>query len=475
MVGDKKMEKLPEGWKFVRLGEIIEGKIRNGFTYNYYQITQKGIPVARIETISDGHIDISKVGYISEILAKKIMKFRLQVGDILLSHINSFEHVGKAAIYKGIPQLLIHGMNLLLIRLSKDKCEPFYLIKFLKQKKIRNEIRALSGQAVNQVSIKPYYLANLLIPIPPLPEQRKIAEILETVDNSIEKTDKIIEKYKRIKQGLMQVLLTKGIVESDELGVRSYESENGKSDELGVRNYEAKNKSFELEGKKWEIRSEKKHKFKDSPLGRIPEEWEVVELGETSSRVDYGYTESANYEEVGPKFLRITDIQDNKVDWDKVPFCLINAENAKKYILKTGDIVFARTGATTGKSFYIKNPPFAIFASYLIRIRFRENIDSKFASYFFNSEIYWDQINSDLSGSTQEGVNASKLKKIKIPLPLLPEQQRIASILSQIDETIEKEEKYKAKLERIKQGLMEDLLTGKIRVNHLIEGDGNND
>jgi type I restriction enzyme S subunit len=82
------------------------------------------------------------------------------------------------------------------------------------------------------------------IPLPPLPEQRKIAQILETVDNAIEKTEKIIEKYKRIKQGLMQDLLTKGI------------------DEKG------------------NIRSEKTHKFKDSPLGRIPEEWEVVRLGE---------------------------------------------------------------------------------------------------------------------------------------------------------------------------------------------------
>ena len=89
------------------------------------------------------------------------------------------------------------------------------------------------------------------MPTPPLPEQQKIAEILETVDNAIEKTEKIIEKYKRIKQGLMQELLTKGIDEN------------------------------------WQIRSEKTHKFKDSPLGRIPEEWEVVRLWEVGEII-YG-------------------------------------------------------------------------------------------------------------------------------------------------------------------------------------------
>jgi len=270
-------------------------------------------------------------------------------------------------------------------------------------------------------------------------EQSKIAEILETVDNAIEKTDKIIEKYKRIKQGLMQDLLTKGI------------DENGN------------------------IRSEKTHKFKDSPLGRIPEEWEVVRLGEVSISINYGYTQSAKEEEIGPKFLRITDIQENKVNWDNVPYCNISYSQLSKYLLKDGDIVFARTGATTGKSYYIENPPIVIFASYLIRVRVSNKAMPKFIWIFFNSEKYWKQINLDIAGSTQEGFNASKLKKILIPLPTLPEQQRIAKILSQTDQTIEKEQQYKEKLQKIKQGLMQDLLTGKVRVNHLINEGQNNE
>ena len=79
-------------------------------------------------------------------------------------------------------------------------------------------------------------------------------------------------------------------------------------------------------------------------------------------------------------YKRQTDIQNNIVNWEEVPFCNINVKDLKRYILKTEDIMFARTGATTGKSFYIENPPFAIFASYLIRIRFEYNVNPKFIS-----------------------------------------------------------------------------------------------
>src|SRR5436309_1559405 len=96
--------------------------------------------------------------------------------------------------------------------------------------------------------------------------------------------------------------------------------------------------------------------------------WETKELGAVSV-ISYGHTESASYEPIGPQFLRITDIQNGQVDWDNVPFCRIDKADLPKYRLTTGDIVFARTGATTGKSFLVVDPPEAVFASYLIRLR----------------------------------------------------------------------------------------------------------
>lgn len=235
--------KLPNGWRWVKLGDVIE-KPRNGFVYEFMDLAKEGIPITRIETISEGFINIRKLGYILDKHYRQARKYVLKIGDILFSHINSFEHVGKTAIYKGNPKFLIHGMNLLLIRAKETLVYPFFLGYLLKKEDIRNFIRNLSGQAVNQVSIKPAELPKLNIPLPPLSEQQKIAEILSQIDKATEKTEKIIEKYERIKRGLMQELLTKGI------------DEKGK------------------------IRNEKTHRFKDFPVGRIPEEWDVKKLGE---------------------------------------------------------------------------------------------------------------------------------------------------------------------------------------------------
>ena len=167
-------------------------------------------------------------------------------------------------------------------------------------------------------------------------------------------------------------------------------------------------------------------------------DWDLKKLGEVS-KINYGYTEKASFEEIGPKFLRITDIQDNNVAWDTVPFCKIEKKELSKYKLSEGDIVFARTGATTGKSFLVKNPPLAVFASYLIRLQVLdpEKLLPDFLCLYFQTEIYWNNIKSGLSGSAQGGFNASKLADILIPIPSIHEQKYIVDILNKAFNAIE--------------------------------------
>jgi type I restriction enzyme, S subunit len=159
--------------------------------------------------------------------------------------------------------------------------------------------------------------------------------------------------------------------------------------------------------------------------------WEEKKLGEVA-KATYGYTESASYKEIGPKFLRITDIQNDGVNWETVPFCKISNADLGKYTLKDGDIVFARTGATTGKCFLIRKPPTAVFASYLIKLHITEKgLLPDYLVLFFQTKTYWDTINAGVSGSAQGGFNATKLSELKIPLPPLPEQKRIVAILDE--------------------------------------------
>jgi type I restriction enzyme S subunit len=162
--------------------------------------------------------------------------------------------------------------------------------------------------------------------------------------------------------------------------------------------------------------------------------WKRVALSELAESVDYGVTASATYQPVGPKFLRITDIQDGAVNWNKVPWCEPDIRSAADSRLRIGDIVFARTGATTGKSFLIREcPTGAVFASYLIRVRLGARADARYVSHFFQTPDYWGQVSRGARGVAQPGVNATTLKALEIPLPSLAEQRRIAAILDQAE------------------------------------------
>jgi len=161
--------------------------------------------------------------------------------------------------------------------------------------------------------------------------------------------------------------------------------------------------------------------------------WVERRLGEIS-RINYGYTESASVKMIGPHFLRITDIQDEGVDWSTVPYCRIDKDDLPKYKLSDGDIVFARTGATTGKSYLVSNPPDSVFASYLIRVQLSEKaLLPGFLHLFFQTRSYWDVIRAGVSGSTQGGFNASKLGELTVPYPAsLGDQNVVIRSVSEI-------------------------------------------
>ena len=165
--------------------------------------------------------------------------------------------------------------------------------------------------------------------------------------------------------------------------------------------------------------------------------WNRVILREICDSVKYGYTASAKSEPIGPKFLRITDIVPNHIDWSSVPHCEIDKDNLSKYLLKKNDIVIARTGATTGYAKRIRTKQHAIFASYLVRIRINPKCNSKYIGYVIESDEYKQFIQLNIGGAAQPHANAQILTSFPIPLPPLPTQRKIAAILSTYDDLIE--------------------------------------
>ena len=157
----------------------------------------------------------------------------------------------------------------------------------------------------------------------------------------------------------------------------------------------------------------------------VPEGWEWTTLGEIASSILYGVSESAK--ETGQyKLLRITDIQNNKVNWETVPFTDYDNNKAQAYLLNDGDILFARTGATVGKSYLVEGlRDSAIYASYLIRVQTSSVILPAYIKFFFESGFYWEQISLNSVGIGQPNVNGTTLAALTIPIPPYREQLRI--------------------------------------------------
>ena len=166
------------------------------------------------------------------------------------------------------------------------------------------------------------------------------------------------------------------------------------------------------------------HYPKDVPF-EVPEGWVWTEIAEISTTINYGVSESAK--PIGKyRLLRITDIQDGMVAWESVPFTDYPEDKASAFELSDGDLLFARTGATVGKSYLVKSvPKNTIFASYLIRIQYSQCVIPRYIKYFFESGYYWEQISSSSVGVGQPNVNGTSLGKLKIPLPPSSEQKRI--------------------------------------------------
>ncbi|MEZ3184285.1 restriction endonuclease subunit S [Pseudomonas sp. LM13] len=201
LTGQRRLPEFSEGWEVKRLGELVS-RLSNGCIYT--QDDKAGVPVTRIETISDGIINFARVGYAK--IAPEIEPYKLQQGDILYSHINSIDHIGKVARYLG-GRSLYHGMNLILLR-PISGVDSGFLFFLLSSEPIRRIARTLAKQAVSQASINTAELRALELRVPSHCEQVAIAGTLSDMENELATLEARRDKAQQLKQGMMQELLT---------------------------------------------------------------------------------------------------------------------------------------------------------------------------------------------------------------------------------------------------------------------------
>lgn len=173
-----------------------------------------------------------------------------------------------------------------------------------------------------------------------------------------------------------------------------------------------------------QIGSETKDITDEIPF-EIPNNWKWCRMVNITKQIHYGYTASAKSEGCA-KLLRITDIQNNSVSWNNVPFCDISPKDLSNYKLELRDILIARTGGTVGKSYIIKEiNSSSVFASYLIRLIPVFSINEDYIKLFLESPLYWKQLKEKSMGTGQPNVNGEALKSLLIPIPPITEQSKI--------------------------------------------------
>jgi len=333
-------------------------------------------------------------------------------GDVLLAKITPCFENGKLGIARNLTNGIGFGSSEFIVLRPCGELDGEFLYYYLSRPDFRAEGAARMGGAVGQQRVPMDFVGDYPVGIPPLPEQQRIVRILDEAFAAIATARANTERNLQNARDLFESHL---------------------------------NAVFSQRGEGWVVR----------PLRDL-------------SRIGYGYTASARGEQVGPKFLRITDIQDNRVDWSDVPYCRVDASDLPKYRLANGDIVFARTGATTGKSYLVADPPEAVFASYLIRVQLvAGELVPQFVNLFFQTRAYWEAIQAGVSGSAQGGFNATKLGELPVPFPESIAQQRaIVSELGGLSaETSRLAALYQRKLaalEELRKSLLHQAFAGEL-------------
>jgi len=417
---------MPSCWPSSELGNCLS-LIRNGLSKKQNK-EGIGLPVSRIETISRDVVDPDKVGYLSELNHEELERYRLKAGDILFSHINSEPQLGRTAVYQRKPDVLIHGMNLLLLRVNSCLESAFLhlLCTYLRE---RGVFITLAGRAVGQSSINQGRLKTLKVPVPPLPEQQKIADVLGLVQRAIEQQDRLIALTTELKKSLLHKLFTEG-----------------------------------LRGKP------QKH----TEIGSVPESWEVVTLGSLFD-IKHGYAFEGKFFTTQGRYVLLTPghffeeggFRDQK---DKTTYYV--GKIPRSYVLAKGDLLVAMTEQKAGllgsaitvpeNEKYLHNQRLG-----LIQNLDMQRLDKLFLYYFFNTVTFRQQIFLTSSGSKVRHTSPGKIRQQSIALPALDEQTDIAQLLCGVDAKLDVTKRKHQSITDLFRTVLHQLMTAQVRVDNL--------
>ncbi len=408
---------IPDNWCWCKIGKIF--KLVNGKAFKPTDWSEKGLPIVRIQNLNDIK---APYNYFSGEIEDKYI---LSGGELLFSWSGTPGTSFGAYIWEGGKAVLNQHIFIVYPQIELD----YRYAKYALNGELKIFIdKAHGGAGLKHITKKEF--EGCLLPVPPLAEQKrivaKIEELLPYIDRYEQAWSKLEQFNSRfpedMKKSLLQYAIQGKLVEQ--------RSEEGTAEELFAQ----------IQEEKQRLIAEKKIK-KEKPLPEItedekpfdiPESWKWVRWGDLSQSIQYGYNAPAQ-ESGRIKMVRISDIQDGKVQWDSVPYCEIKEDDIASYLLDANDILFARTGGTVGKSYLVKEvPEEAIYAGYLIRTRYSSILCPEYLKYFMESQLYWEQLRNGTIATAQPNCNGKTLSKMVLPLPPLAEQKLIVEKLGQL-------------------------------------------
>ena len=377
----------------------------------------------RITDIKGGKINWDAVPYCS---CQEPEKYLLRDGDILVARAGS---VGKSFLVTDIPEVAVFASYMIRLR-AKGHTLPDLIYWFFQSQQFWLQVADVSrGSAMGNINGK--MLAALTLPQASAEEQRAISEFLVAFRKKVSGEHIELPELSTPFENVTRIV--------------------ARIEELARRVEEARGLRQEtVEEAEALIASAGKEAFNPKA------DWAEAKVGEFCDPPQYGYTASAVEEPVGPKMLRITDIQEGRVNWGTVPYC--ECPEPEKYLLRENDLVFARTGATTGKSFVIRDCPESVFASYLIRLRVRRLVTVDYLYRYFQSPSYWSQITDEKKGTGQPNVNGQKLSNLRIPIAPPNEQRRIVAYLDGLQAKVDGLRRLQAETQKELDALMPSVL-----------------
>ena len=436
---------IPENWCWCKVKDIAEVFGRIGFRgYTTNDLVMKGngaITISPSNLLENGITDFSKCTYISWEKYEESPEIKIFEQDILM--VKTGSSYGKSSIVTNLPEKAT--INPQLAVLKNILINRYYLNTVFQTQFARNQYEDfVLGTSIPTFSQEK--LNNFILPLPPLAVQNAIVEKLEQVlplvdayENAILQKEELKSALPdKVKKAILQEAITGQLTESWRKNANIKESGKQLLDQI-IEERNAKALAEWEEKVKTNPKAKKPVPVVASEIGEeeipfeVPESWCWCRWGELSELIQYGYNAPAK-ESGRIKMVRITDIQNGKVQWNTVPFCEISDTDIQVYQLRKNDILFARTGGTVGKSFLVdEEPENAVFAGYLIRTQYDDKkLNPKYMKMFMESQIYWDQLKNGTIATAQPNCNGQTLSKMILPLPPLEEQQEIVKKVEEL-------------------------------------------